>query len=180
MLLNWPNLTSCAHEIVELSDCLYYFVTMVRLSSSRVFTVVSSSASLIFCIATLHIAFIKPDQEDNSKAYTFAKLTKTTEKLFRKEVYFEPLPGTNWTLFDIRRGKQNQKKEIIGVNSQTDPLNWRNLQHIHPSAINRSSSSNILVYNRVPKCASSTMVALIKMLAIRNSFSFKSSQTYWR
>ena len=98
-----------------------------------------------------------------------------------REVYFEHLPGTNWTLFDIRRGKQGSgKKETIGVSTGLEPSKWDYMNQILPSNRNHTSNSHILIYNRVPKCASTTMLALIKLLAARNSFKFVSSQIYWR
>ena len=51
---------------------------------------------------------------------------------------------------------------------------------VFPTAENRSTSDNILVYNRVPKCASSTMVALVKLLSKRNKFKFVTSRVFFR
>lgn len=97
------------------------------------------------------------------------------------EVYFDNLPGTNWTLFDIRRGKQGSgRRESVGVRGELDPSKWEHVDQIMASSKNYTSMSHIVVYNRVPKCASTTMLALIKLLAARNGFKFVSSQIYWR
>ena len=154
---------------------------MVRLSSSRVFTVMSSTVSLVFFISTLNILIYDEEKETNQKVNISVKSKRDVSTSIKKEIYFELLPNTNWTLFDIRRGKQSSgKKEIIGIDNDLDPSSWDNLHEINPSDTNRSSLSHIVIYNRVPKCASSTMIALIKLLTARNSFNFISSQIYWR
>lgn len=50
---------------------------------------------------------------------------------------------------------------------------------IRPSAANRSVESLVLLYNRVPKCGSSTVLALLRKLAKQNKFHTKSSRTYF-
>ena len=154
---------------------------MVRLSSSRFFTVMASTISLVFFISTLNILLYEEDKETTEKVNIAVKSKRDVSSIIKEETYFEPLPNTNWTLFDIRRGKQGSgKREIIGVDNDLDPSSWGNLQQIIPSDRNRSSLSHIVIYNRVPKCASSTMIALIKLLTARNGFNFISSQIYWR
>ena len=52
---------------------------------------------------------------------------------------------------------------------------------IESSATNRTKSdSNILIYNRVPKCASTTMLALLSRLKIWNNFTVETSNIYWK
>ena len=52
---------------------------------------------------------------------------------------------------------------------------------IEASTSNRTNSdSNILIYNRVPKCASTTMEALLSKLKSRNNFTIETSKIYWR
>ena len=52
---------------------------------------------------------------------------------------------------------------------------------IEGSATNRTKSdSNILIYNRVPKCASTTMEALLSGLKRRNHFTIETSKIYWK
>ena len=36
-----------------------------------------------------------------------------------------------------------------------------------------------IVYNRVPKCGSSTLIALVKLLAVRNNFTVVNDAQYW-
>ena len=48
---------------------------------------------------------------------------------------------------------------------------------ITPSGMNNTKNSKYLVYNRVPKCGSSTMITLIKHLTTKNLFNFKVA--YW-
>ena len=42
--------------------------------------------------------------------------------------------------------------------------------NIIPSATNRTVDGLVLVYNRVPKCSSTSMYKLVKTLALRNHF----------
>ena len=63
----------------------------------------------------------------------------------------------------------------------------RNFEHINMSAViegsatNRTKSySNILIYNRVPKCGSSTMYFLLKRLKIYNCFTPEEYNTSWK
>ena len=41
-----------------------------------------------------------------------------------------------------------------------------------PSAANRTKDAEVLLYNRVPKCSSTSMYKLIKVLSLRNNFTF--------
>ena len=97
-----------------------------------------------------------------------------------RDKYFKALPGTNWTIFDIRRGEPRPRKELIGVDRELDSEDWGHIPHIIPSDTNRSSESHILIYNRVPKCASSTLIALMKLLGERHGFDLMSSVIFWR
>ena len=45
-------------------------------------------------------------------------------------------------------------------------------EHITPTATNRTREGLVLVYNRVPKCSSTSMYKLVKELAVRNKFKF--------
>ena len=103
-------------------------------------------------------------------------------RLERKElepVYFSLLPNTSWTLLDIRRGSQSGLQELAGVSR---PLLLPPVaeDQLEPSARNRSTGSSILVYNRVPKCASETMMAVVRRMAARNGFRYRSSSVYWK
>ena len=51
---------------------------------------------------------------------------------------------------------------------------------VRPTSENRSSNEPILVYNRVPKCGSSTLLTLVKILAKKNKFKSYSSGSYFR
>jgi len=45
---------------------------------------------------------------------------------------------------------------------------------------NRSRGSRVLVYNRVPKCASETMLSIIRKVSVKNHFRYKNSRVYWK
>ena len=158
---------------------------MVRLSSSRLFTIISSAVSIGFFISTLNVLMLDKEEEESKKQSKVVIETKVKDPPSKfqplGEVYFDNLPGTNWTLFDIRRGKQGSgRRESVGVRGELDPSKWKHVDQIMASSKNYTSMSHIVVYNRVPKCASTTMLALIKLLAARNGFKFVSSQIYWR
>ena len=62
-----------------------------------------------------------------------------------------------------------------------------NFDYVNMSAIiegsatyRTKSDSNILIYNRVPKCASTTMEALLSGLKRRNHFTVETSKIYWK
>ena len=93
--------------------------------------------------------------------------------------FFKKLPGTNWTLFDIRFGDISARKQIVGVPGELNlpegaegevDLMEEELQgglgnkrtRGNFGRRNRSSGNHVLVYNRVPKCASETMLSIIR------------------
>ena len=97
--------------------------------------------------------------------------------------YFQPLSDTNgsWTMFDIRKGKPSKVKEILGVIEANFGHNEIvDSDQIVPSSENRSLKSHILVYNRVPKCASTTMQNILRHLSWKNKFYVEKSPIYWR
>lgn len=93
--------------------------------------------------------------------------------------YFQKLPGTNWTLFDIKFGSISDRKQPVGVDTALVLP-----EHVKPSvslsSTNRSQDSRILIYNRVPKCASETMLGIIRKLAQQNGFKYRNSAIYWK
>ena len=94
-------------------------------------------------------------------------------------LYFKKLAGTNWTLYDIRFGEISPRKQIVGIPGQ---LNFPEGAEVEVDLMeeelkgglgnkrttgtfgrrNRSSGNHVLVYNRVPKCASETMLSIIR------------------
>ena len=107
---------------------------------------------------------------------------RTTQKA--EEAFFQKLPGINWTLFDVRFGDISDQSQIIGVPGQLNfPESAKVEVHRMEEELktgrfeedtktedeletlgrrNRSTGSNVLVYNRVPKCASETMLSIIR------------------
>ena len=55
-----------------------------------------------------------------------------------------------------------------------------NLPDITVSGENRTKESNILIYNRVPKCGSTTMTAILKKLSFKNKFTLKNGVEHWQ
>ena len=112
------------------------------------------------------------------------QLPNTRTKQKGEEAFFQKLPGINWTLFDVRFGDISDRSQIIGVPGQ---LNFPESAKVEVVRMeeevrtgrfeddmktedklgtlgrrNRSTGSNVLVYNRVPKCASETMLSIIR------------------
>ena len=110
------------------------------------------------------------------------QLPNTRTKQKGEEAFFQKLPGINWTLFDVRFGDISDRSQIIGVPGQ---LNFPESAKVEVDRMeeevgrfeeamktedklgtlgrrNRSTGSNVLVYNRVPKCASETMLSIIR------------------
>ena len=112
------------------------------------------------------------------------QLSNARTKQKAEEAFFKKLPGINWTLFDVRFGDISDQSQIIGVPGQ---LNFPESAKVEVDRLeeeiksgrlekdqkigeeigtlgrrNRSTGSNVLVYNRVPKCASETMLSIIR------------------
>ena len=112
------------------------------------------------------------------------QLPNARKKEKTEEAFFKKLPGINWTLFDVRFGDISDRSQIIGVPGQ---LNFPESAKVEVDRMeeevrtgrfeddmktedklgtlgrrNRSTGSNVLVYNRVPKCASETMLSIIR------------------
>ena len=101
--------------------------------------------------------------------------------------FFQKLPGTNWTLYDIRFGDISDRQQIVGVpgklnfpegaesevnlmelemeeeRKENGGLGMGNKGIGNFGSKNRSTGSHVLVYNRVPKCASETMLSIIRL-----------------
>lgn len=110
--------------------------------------------------------------------------------------FFEKLPGTNWTLFDIRFGDISGRQQIVGVPGE---LNLPEGAEVEVDLMeeelkgglgnkrtgnfgrrNRSTGNHVLVYNRVPKCASETMLSIIRKVSVKNHFRYRNSRVYWK
>ena len=112
------------------------------------------------------------------------QLPNARKKEKTEEAFFKKLPGINWTLFDVRFGDISDQSQIIGVLGK---LNFPESAKVEVVRMeeevrtgrfeddmktedklgtlgrrNRSTGSNVLVYNRVPKCASETMLSIIR------------------
>jgi len=130
------------------------------------------------------------------------QLPNARSKQKAEEAFFKKLPGINWTLFDVRFGDISDQSQIIGVPGQ---LNFPESAKVEVDRLeeeiktgrfekdqkigdeigtlgrrNRSTGSNVLVYNRVPKCASETMLSIIRKMSVRNRFRYRNSRIYWK
>ena len=96
-------------------------------------------------------------------------------------IYYSPLPLTknSWTLFDIRRRSRRKTPYKIGVRSSTE-LDISDQNNSIASDANRTVQSSILLYNRVPKCGSTSLKKILKHLGRKNAFKYESSKIFWR
>ena len=92
--------------------------------------------------------------------------------------FFEKLPGTNWTLYDIRFGDISGRQQIVGVPGELNfPEGAEDEVDLMEEELkgglgnkrtgnfgrrNRSTGNHVLIYNRVPKCGSETMLSIIR------------------
>ena len=104
-----------------------------------------------------------------------------------------------WTGDDIRLAKRMEHKPYAAdiasfpslntkANSEVLPVRFTDQQstskykylNCNPfqSDANRSTNVEMLIYNRVPKCASSTMQMILSALSEKNKFEYKASSNY--
>ena len=139
-------------------------------------------------LVILTINFLVDSDSVTGMNYGYAKLNDlfinskidSTQKRVRN-LYYSPLPLTNnsWTLIDIRRGSRRKTPYKIGVSSKTE-LDIGDHTYLIASNANRTVQSNIVIYNRVPKCGSTSVKRILIHLAKKNSFKFEISQIFWR
>ena len=84
-------------------------------------------------------------------------------------------------MFDIRKGSISKSQPMIGVaHNGNFEVDITMTDRVIASSQNRTVQSNILIYNRVPKCASTTMQNILQHLAYKNNFKIGTSKIYWR
>ena len=155
----------------------------MRFSLHKVGILVIYSASILLMWSTI-LTLFHENASDYDYDYVGVKLKRSnTKSNDKKSLYFQPLPDTNnsWTMFDIRKGSISQSQPMIGVahNGNFD-MNLTMTDRVLASSQNRTVQSNILIYNRVPKCASTTMQNILHYLANKNHFRIGTSKIYWR
>ena len=151
---------------------------------TKVFTAAASSCLALWLISTSEV-FRVPTGETSLSAYR--DLSECIKKNVEEEAsnFFEKLPGTNWTLYDIRFGDISGRQEIVGVpgelnlpegaevdvdlmeremeeESRRGNGDLENKRTGNFGRRNRSTGSHVLIYNRVPKCASETILSIIR------------------
>lgn len=83
----------------------------------------------------------------------------------------------NSTSYDVSNISIPQNGQIIIVKSLEKVSAWS--QDIQPTALNvTSKTGRMLIYNRVPKCGSTTMLWIIKGLSQKNKYTHRSSKLY--
>ena len=145
-------------------------------------TKVSTAAFYSFCLAlwlmTTSEVFRMPIGEPEPRDLS-DRVKKRSEKEEEDSTFFKKLPGTNWTLFDIRFCDISRQKQIVGVPGELNlPEGAEGEVDLMEEELqgglgnkrakgnfgrrNRSSGNHVLVYNRVPKCASETILSIIR------------------
>ena len=116
----------------------------------------------------------------NIKPVTKEEPKKEALKQSNNNLY-EPLDDTSssWTMLDIRRRFIGPNKPY-GVNNGNFDNDLTVKSVIKPTSENRTFNSNILIYNRVPKCGSTTMKQLLVKMSHRNNFKYQHSQLFWK
>ena len=152
---------------------------------TRALSIICTTCScvlILLSVITL-LSELSPDNESSPTGIVSKPLNNKEPSPRQKlEATLDPITHSNWTMLDIRRGKRGPEPPLPPeMEKPLHPSQWEGLVDIVPTAINRTpQGSKVLVYNRVPKCASSTMQNLLKKLAKRNNFSYVSSKNYWR
>ena len=145
---------------------------------TKVFTAAFYSFCLALWLMTTSEIFRMPIGEPS---LTESKdLSERVKKGAKKEdsTFFKKLPGINWTLFDIRFGDISSQQQIVGVPGELNlpegaedevdlmeeelKAGLGNKRTGNFGRRNRSTGNHVLVYNRVPKCASETMLSIIR------------------
>ena len=157
----------------------------MRVSSYKVTLLTSYLSSLSLVLMTIYLLVDGDGDTVGNMNYANKTLINSSKKSDSvqdsvKPTHYSPLPLTNnsWTLFDIRMGARREGPQHIGVSAATE-LTISD-QNIRASSANRTVLSSVLIYNRVPKCASTFMQGILRHLAKKNAFQFESSSIYWR
>ena len=151
----------------------------MRISSYKLTVSMSYLASLTLVLLTIQllvdISTVRSRETNNSN-----KTSNDSVQDGFRSTHYSPLPLTNnsWTLYDIRMGARRGVPQEIGVSADTELA--LSDQDVRVSSSNRTVESNVLIYNRVPKCASTSMQGILRYLAKKNAFLFESSSIYWR
>lgn len=88
-----------------------------------------------------------------------------------------------WILSSLSIREEEDEEDVGGPgtwNWESVLLPVANKDETPASSSNRSRPTPVLVYNRVPKCGSTTLVSLLTMLAKKNKFYVASSRVYNR
>ena len=76
--------------------------------------------------------------------------------------------------------KINKSQYLEQIQIRIDEKPLENIGEIETIGTNRTKDSNILIYNRVPKCGSATMNIFLRKLSYQNSFKFKAGFQPWQ
>jgi hypothetical protein len=76
----------------------------------------SSTVSLVFFISTLNILRYDEDKETTEKVIIAVKSKRDVSQSIKKEIYFELLPNTNWTILTSEEeSKVQEGKRLLGL-----------------------------------------------------------------
>ena len=159
---------------------------LIRNSSCKLSALLIMSFLAILVILTINFLMdgdtVKVMNYSHEKLNNFFIKIKSDSARHRvSTIYYLPLPLTknSWTLIDIRRRSRRKTPYKIGVSVNTE-LDISDQNNIKASDANRTVQSSILVYNRVPKCGSTSIKRILKHLGRKNAFKYESSKIFWR
>ncbi|XP_059078770.1 heparan sulfate 2-O-sulfotransferase 1-like [Tigriopus californicus] len=121
-----------------------------------------------------------------SPEWTTRSIDETTKMLFYQRIALDrdDPNQTFWTLgeiLEIQRSVSNDGKPLTKLRPKEYPsLRPDAMTQMCFSPTNRSIPRQRLIYNRVPKCASSTMQSVITFLGLRNNFDYRASNIFWK
>jgi len=137
---------------------------------------------LLFVTSTANLFLLGQPERLHGKGLVGNSLTESELDQRTSMSYLQVLPtvadSDGWNIVDI--GQRAKKKENARPQLLNLPLEPPTATKVNPSSKNRTQDYNVLIYNRVPKCASTTMQHIISKLQSKNGFKFKSANVYHR
>ncbi|XP_023349650.1 uronyl 2-sulfotransferase [Eurytemora carolleeae] len=137
---------------------------------------------LIATVLVLYSIFIIINTPQTSSAELMIDTPQTSTETVMRE-YIEKLPllwdSGGWSIVDIQQRKREPANHFQQLRNISIHLPEGHLfGKLEPSSENRTTNSNIIIYNRVPKCASTSINNLIGKLSKLNRFGVQHSSVY--
>ena len=115
--------------------------------------------------------------KQNEKGISSGTSTSNAPREHEIVVSVDSENSQNWTLYEARLIKRHNITNILKLPSYHNLVLEAHEWGIKPSASNRTNS-RFLIYNRVPKCASSTLWKLLSGLQRKHNFKYYHSKIF--